>query len=57
MPILARRAIWVFSMPRGECGMSSWLWWSTTSASTSAVASSQGMRRSVAMSGFNVKSP
>ncbi len=49
---LLRRAIWRLSTARGECGTSSWVWWSSTSQITSAVPSSQGMRRSVARSGF-----
>ena len=50
-PIAGSRAIWRLSTARGECATSAW-WWSSTSASTRAVPSSQGMTRSVARSGF-----
>ena len=53
-PCSRSRAIWRFSIARGECGTSAWPWWSSTSQSTSAVPGSQGTRRSVARSGLIV---
>ncbi len=45
----------VYSSPaRGECAISAWPWWSSTSQSTSAVAGSQGVRRRVERSGFSM---
>ena len=48
------RATCFFRIARGEWGTSAWVWWSSTSQITSAVPSSQGMRRSVERSGFMV---